>query len=215
MYIPDAFRLEDQEAIQNILERYAFAALVTSSDGVPGASHLPLIYEPGAGARGRLVGHLARANGQGRQLAAAEHAGREVLAIFQGPHAYVSPRDYGSGPPTVPTWNYIAVHVYGVPRLFTNRAEARALVTALTARHEAGRPNPWSPDSLDPDWVEKMLHGIQGFEIAITRIDAKAKLSQNRQADQAGRAADALQAADDPVGRETGRLMRDALGSRQ
>ena len=139
MYIPDAFRLEDQEAIRQALDRYAFAALLTSTDDVPEATHLPLIYEPGARSRGRLVGHLARANGQARQLAAAEQAGREVLAIFQGPHAYVSPLDYGAGPPTVPTWNYIAVHVYGVPRLFTDRAEARALVTALTARHEAGR----------------------------------------------------------------------------
>jgi transcriptional regulator len=215
MYIPDDFRLEDQEAIRQILDRYAFAALVTSTDGVPEATHLPLIYEPEAGPRGRLVGHLARANGQSRQLAAAEQAGREMLAIFQGPHAYVSPRDYGAGPPTVPTWNYVAVHVYGVPRLFTDRAEARALVTALTSRHEAGRPNPWSPDSLDPDWVGKMLRGIQAFEIPITRIDAKAKLSQNREADQAGRAADALQAADDPLARETGRLMRDALESCQ
>jgi transcriptional regulator len=215
MYIPDGFRLEDQEAIRQILDRYAFAALVTSTDGVPEATHLPLIYEPEAGPRGRLVGHLARANGQSRQLAAAEQAGREMLAIFQGPHAYVSPRDYGAGPPTVPTWNYVAVHVYGVPRLFTDRAEARALVTALTSRHEAGRPNPWSPDSLDPDWVGKMLRGIQAFEIPITRIDAKAKLSQNREADQAGRAADALQAADDPLARETGRLMRDALESCQ
>ncbi len=154
MYIPDAFRLEDQEAIRRVLDRYAFAALVTSTDAVPEATHLPFIYEPGAGPRGRLVGHLARANGQDRQLAAGEQAGREVLAIFQGPHAYVSPRDYGAGPPTVPTWNYIAVHVYGVPRLFTDRAEARALVTALTARHEAGRTDPWSPDGLDPDWVE-------------------------------------------------------------
>ena len=214
MYIPDAFRLEDQEAIRQALDRYAFAALLTSTDGVPEATHLPLIYEPATGPRGRLVGHLARANGQTRQLAAAEQAGREVLAIFQGPHAYVSPLDYGAGPPTVPTWNYIAVHVYGVPRLFTDRAEARALVTALTARHEVGRADPWSPDSVDPDWVDKMVRGVQAFEIAITRIDAKAKLSQNRQADQAGRAADALQAADDPLVRETGRLMRDALGSR-
>jgi transcriptional regulator len=215
MYIPGAFRLEDQEAIRQILDRYSFATLVTWADAVPEATHLPLIYEPEAGPRGRLLGHLARANGQNRQLAAAEQAGREVLAIFQGPHAYVSPRDYGSRPPTVPTWNYTAVHVYGVPRLFTDRAEAHALVTALTARHEAGRADPWSPASLDPDWVDKLLRGIQAFEIPITRIDAKAKLSQNRQADQAGRAADALQAADDPAVRETGRLMRDALESRR
>ena len=214
MYVPAHFRLEDPAAIRRVLARYPFALLVTAEDGVPEATHLPFLYEPDPGPRGRLLGHLARENPQGRTLAEAERRGQEVLTVFLGPHAYVSPSDYGPGPPTVPTWNYMAVHLYGVPRLTDDAGKARALVTELTRRQEAGRETPWSPASLDARRVDGLLRGIQTFEIAVTRIEAKAKLGQNRDPDQADRAAAALEAADDPLARETGRLMRAALGER-
>ncbi|MEE8534585.1 MAG: FMN-binding negative transcriptional regulator [Kiloniellales bacterium] len=214
MYVPTPFRLEDPAAIRRVLADFSFALLVTAEDGVPEATHLPFLHEPDPEPRGRLLGHFARANPQGRALAEAERRGQEVLAVFQGPHAYVSPSDYGPGPPAVPTWNYVAVHIYGVPRLIDDLDRVRALVTKLTARHEAGRAAPWSPESLDAGRVDGLLRAIQAFEIAITRIEAKAKLSQNRDPEQATRAAAALEAADDPFARETGRLMRAALEDR-
>jgi transcriptional regulator len=216
MYIPRAFELHDPDAIRRILDGYGFALLATSEDGVPEATHLPLLYDPEPAPHGSLLGHFARANGQGRQLEAAARENREVLAIFQGPHTYVSPNDYGPGPATVPTWNYLAVHVYGVPQPMTRAEDVRALLGRLTTRHEAtrheaGRRRPWSPAELEPDFMARMLRGVFAFEIAITRVQAKAKLSQNRTPEQAARAAAQLEAMEDPLTQETGRRMRAAL----
>lgn len=211
MYVPAAFRPADPDAAQEILEGYPFALLVTAEDGVPAASHLPLLYDGDDSAQSRLLGHLARANGQCRQLAAVAARGGEVLAVFQGPHAYVSPSDYGAGPPVVPTWNYLAVHIYGVPRLIEDSGEARAVLERLTARQETGRARPWSPASLEAELMERMLRAIQAFEIAVTRVEATAKLSQNRTPEQAARAAAALAAAEDSGIRETGRRMAARL----
>jgi transcriptional regulator len=209
MYVPLPFRLDDPAAIREVLDRFAFALLVTGGAGELEASHLPFLFEPEPAPHGRLLGHLARANPQVQVLAETE--GREVLAVFQGPHAYVSPGDYGPGPATVPTWNYVAVHAYGHVRLIDDAEETRALLLKLTARHESARQAPWSSESLGDGLMDRMLGGIQAFEIAVTRIEAKAKLSQNRDGAQAARAAVALEAADDPLVGETGRRMRAAL----
>ncbi len=216
MYVPQAFELHDPDAIRRVLDGYGFALLVTSEDGVPEATHLPLLHDPEPAPHGRLLGHFARANGQGRQLETAVAEYREVLAIFQGPHSYVSPNDYGPGPATVPTWNYLAVHIYGVPQLMTSAEDVRALLGRLTARHEAARHDSrrtraWSPAELDPELMRRMLRGILAFEIAITRVQAKAKLSQNRAPAQAAHAAARLEAMEDRLARETGRQMRAAL----
>jgi transcriptional regulator len=224
MYIPRAFELHDPDAIRRILDGYGFALLVTSEDGVPEATHLPLLYDPEPKPHGRLLGHFARANGQGRRLETAAQENNEVLAVFQGPHSYVSPNDYGpgpatgpaTGPTTVPTWNYLAVHVYGVPQLMTSAEDVRALLGRLTTRHEATRheakrTRAWSPADLDPELMRRMLGGVLAFEIAITRVQAKAKLSQNRAPAQAAHAAARLEAMADPLARETGRQMRAAL----
>lgn len=211
MYIPRHFELHDDVAVRQVLEDYGFALLVTSEDGVAEATHLPLVYDPGPAPRGRLLGHFARANGQRQRLEAAARDGREVLAVFQGPHSYVSPNDYGPGPATVPTWNYLAVHVYGVPRPLTAAEDVSALLHRLTARHEAGRDRPWAPAELDPEQMHRMLRGVFAFEIAIARVQAKAKLSQNRTPAQAAHAAARLEAMEDPLTRETGRRMRAAV----
>ncbi len=218
MYVPPLFQLDDPDVILRIIDDYGFALLVTCQEGVPAATHLPLLHDPEPGPHGRLLGHLARANGQAHQLEAAMRDGREVLAVFQGAHSYVSPNDYGppssTEPATVPTWNYQAVHAYGVPRLMSDAEQVRALLHRLTARHEAGRSPAWSPAALDPALMGRMIKGIQGFEIAITRVEAAAKLSQNRTPEQAARAAARLEASDDPLVRETGRRMRAALAAR-
>lgn len=216
MYIPRHFELHDDEAVRQILQDYGFALLVTSQGGVAEATHLPLIHDQEPSPQGRLLGHFARANGQRQQLEAAAEQNREVLAIFQGSHSYVSPNDYGPGPATVPTWNYLAVHVYGVPEPMTEAEDVSALLHRLTARHEAGRQvaggaGAWSPSELDPELMARMLRGVFAFRIAITRIQAKAKLSQNRTPAQAAHAAARLQAMEDPMTHEIGRRMQTVL----
>lgn len=211
MYIPRHFELHDPDAIREILDSYAFALLVTSEDGVAEATHLPLIYDPAPAPNGRLLGHFARANGQGQRLEAAARENREVLAVFQGPHSYVSPNDYGPGPATVPTWNYLAVHVYGLPKPMTKAEDVSRLLHRLTARHEASRAQAWSPAALDPELMGRMLRGVFAFEIAITRVQAKAKLSQNRTPAQAAHAGARLEAMEDPMTQETGRQMRTVV----
>ena len=211
MYIPRAFELHDEAAIRQILDDYGFALLVTAENGAPEATHLPLMFDPAPAPHGRLLGHFARANGQVTQLETAARESREVLAVFQGPHAYISPTDYGPGPANVPTWNYQAVHVYGVPRAMTEADEVSALLHRLTAQYETGRLPAWSPAEMDPEALRRMVRGIYAFEIAITRVQAKAKLSQNRTPEQAAQAAARLEAMEDPLTRDTGRRMRAAL----
>ena len=177
MYIPSAFRADDRAALYELIERHGFGTLVTVLDGAPFATHLPFVLDRG---RGVLLGHVARANPHWRAFDGAA----EALVIFQGPHAYVSPSWYATAP-AVPTWNYAAVHVYGVPRLL-DEAELRDLLDRLVSRYEAGRERPWTMD-LPPDYLRKMLQAIIGFEVPIERIEGKFKLNQNRSSeDRAG-----------------------------
>lgn len=175
MYVPEAFRLDDADAIAEIAEAYAFALLVTAADGVPAATHLPVIYEPEGGPHGRLLGHLARPNPQAEALARLAETGGEALVVFQGPHAYVSPTWYGDDQ-QVPTWNYLAVHAYGAPRLIDGEGEVRALLQRLTVRYESHRARPWTMDMLP----EALMRGIVAFEMPVARLEAKAKLNQNK-----------------------------------
>ena len=120
MYIPKLFREEDISTLHQLMQAYSFATLVTQHDGAPYASHLPLTLCPEAGPFGTLMGHMARANPQWRDFEV--DGEQEVLVIFQGPHTYVSPSWYAVQP-SVPTWNYAAVHAYGMPRLIEDEAE--------------------------------------------------------------------------------------------
>jgi transcriptional regulator len=195
MYLPKAFAVEEQQALFAWMEAHNFATLVTVEDGVPFATHLPLMLDRTRGAQGTLVAHLARANPQWKHFA----NGQAVLVIFQGPHAYVSPSWY-TGDFAVPTWNYIAVHAYGTPCIVDDEATLRQMLTELVANHESPRPEPWGFD-----WTERhlnLLKGIVAFTIEITRLEGKAKMSQNRSvADQLGVIHNLEQAAD-PVERQ-------------
>src|SRR5438105_15403048 len=174
----------------------SFATLVSQHDGAPVATHLPLLLRDDPPPWGTLVGHMARANPQWQGFA----GGEEVLAIFQGPHAYVSPSWYETAP-AVPTWNYVAVHAYGVPRLIESGPDRRAIVEEMVRAYEADFAAPWRLEDQPAEFVERMLRGVVGFEIRLTRVEGKAKLSQNRsEADRRGVVA-ALEASGDPVSR--------------
>jgi transcriptional regulator len=128
-----------------------------------------------------------------------------MLAVFSGPHAYVSPRWYAPGP-AVPTWNYVSVHVYGAPRVIAETASVRALLDTLVGEYEAGA---WSLDAQDAEYIDRMMRGIVAFEMPVTRIEGKFKLSQNRPAEDRRRVAAELAASGFAVERQLGRLMAD------
>ncbi|MBI3452194.1 MAG: FMN-binding negative transcriptional regulator [Rhodospirillales bacterium] len=174
MYVPAAFACADVATIHDAIEAYSFGALVTTgSDGIV-ASHLPFVLDRTRGPNGALLVHLARANPQ-----AQTPDGASAMAIFSGPHGYVSPTWY-SAHPSVPTWNYAAIHAYGRLRRIEDAADLEAILRRLTDRYENGRPAPWSIDGLSADYRNSMLRAIVGFEFAVERLDGKFKLSQNR-----------------------------------
>jgi transcriptional regulator len=175
MYIPESFRVRDQHAIFSFIEQYDFATMITS---IPGGNlaitHLPLLLnrreDPAL-----LVGHVAEKNDHWRHF----DGTTKSLAIFRGPHGYVSPTWYPNKP-AVPTWNYAVVHVYGYPRLVRDRLATTAILASLVRKYEGPRPNPWQIEDLPPDFYREMVTRIVAFEMPIDKIDAKFKLSQNR-----------------------------------
>ncbi len=182
MYIPEPFALNDRDVIARLIAENAFGLLVTAPPGAaPQASHLPFVYDPEAGSQGTLFAHMARANPQWKDFAALAEAGGTALVVFQGPHGYVSPRWYRDGP-AVPTWNYLAVHAYGTPRIVEDPATVRAHQEHLVETHEAGAETPWTLASQDEAYIRRMLRGIVAFAMPVERLEAKAKLSQNKTA---------------------------------
>jgi transcriptional regulator len=186
MYVPPHFRQDDPDELRAVMRGAGLATVITVADGAPLVSHVPVMFDEGGGPHGTLLCHVSRANAQWRHITPET----EALVIFMGPDAYVSPtlyeskREHGK---VVPTWNYVAVHAYGPVRVIEAPDELRALVTRLTALHEAGRPAPWQPSDAPADYIDAQLRGIVGLEIPIARIDGKWKLSQNRsEADVAG-----------------------------
>ena len=183
MYVPEHFRESDTGTLLQTIREYGFGLLIISdADGIE-ANHVPFHLQPGAAAESpRLQCHLARANSAWRRIA----EGAPVLAVFQGPDAYVSPSWYASKAETgrvVPTWNYLAVHAEGQARVIEEAAWLSRHVRDLTDRHEAGRAAPWSVDDAPMEYTDKLLRGIVGVEIEITRLTGKLKASQNQPAE--------------------------------
>lgn len=175
MYVPAAFRVVDAETIASFIRTHSFATLVTvAPDGTPFASHLPMLFEPAHGELGVLRSHMARANPQWTHFA----EGRDVLAIFHGPHAYISPSVYLTQP-AVPTWNYATVHVSGQPTIVTDATQINRMLDDLICTYEAHRETPW-PGDLPTAYRNQLIQGIVAFEITIRRTEAKFKLGQNR-----------------------------------
>jgi transcriptional regulator len=177
LYIPKHFRVDDPAALAAFIERHAFGTLVTSSPTGLFVSHVPFVVDREPGEPIRLLGHVARANEQWKAIESADH----VLAIFQGPHAYVSPGWYAEHP-SVPTWNYAAVHASGRARLM-DEPELHELLLRLSSTYESGREKPWRMSELPAAYVDSMLKMIVGFEIVVERLEGKFKLSQNRPAE--------------------------------
>jgi transcriptional regulator len=211
MYSPPHFRENDPAVLRSLIEERPFATLVTHSSAGISASHLPMLVAPAEEDDGadRLLGHLAAPNPQARLLLEAGE-GIEALAVFQGPHAYVSPswypskREHGK---VVPTWNYVAVHAYGRVTAFNDSHRLRDLVGMLTDREEGKFEAPWAVDDAPPDFTEKMLKGIVGVEMEVARLEGSWKLSQNKSEDDRRGVIDGLRRGRTADGEAVARLM--------
>ena len=201
VYLPPHFTETREDVLLAHIERHDFGLLITQGGGLI-ASQVPFLVERRDG-KLYLLGHLARANPQ----CAALDAG-EALAIFHGPHAYVSPSWYEAGP-AVPTWNYASVHAYGTPRVIGERDWLTSLLRRLSVRHEAREAVPWRMDDQPAAYLAGMLGGIVGFEIAVSRLEGKFKLSQNRPSGDRPRIIAALEARGGDDARGVARLMRE------
>jgi transcriptional regulator len=202
MYIPSYFRVNDAGKIAAFIRHYSFATFITEEGGAPFASHLPMLFRPETGSHGTLLSHMARANPQWQHFV----SGREALAVFHGPHGYVSPSWYQTEP-AVPTWNYAVVHAYGVPKVFSDRERVVSLLRETVSVYESPFERPW-PGNLPDDYRDKMMQGIVAFEIPVTRMEGKFKLGQNRSAADTQGVFDALSRSDDADSRALAQLMR-------
>lgn len=169
MYIPKDFKITDQSVSYKVIQDHSFATLFSQHDGKPVATHLPLLLNK---AKTHLYGHFARPNPQWKEIEQ-----QTVLAVFHGPHCYISPSWYETNQ-TVPTWNYVSVHVYGEVELIDDNHELVESLHELVSTFEAPDSS-YSLVDLDPGQLAGMSKGVQGFKIKINQIEGKAKLSQN------------------------------------
>mgnify|MGYP001484386532 CR=1 FL=1 len=199
MYIPGHFREDDQSVLQAFIRDHSFGILVTQHDGAPFASHLPFLYDAERGPNGTLMAHMARANPQWQSFDGAQ----EALVIFSGAHSYITPSWY-EVELSVPTWNYVAVHAYGIPQLIKDHSELYDQLKTLIRVNEAQFEHQWNYP-LPEEYLEKMMRSIVGFTIPVSRLEGKYKMSQNRNAHEQARVIEALQESNP----EVANVMRD------
>jgi transcriptional regulator len=186
VYVPAHFASNDRAAIARLVHDHPFATLITAASPEPLVTHLPLLHIADCEPNGTLLGHFARANPHWR------HAGDgESIAIFHGPHAYVSPSWYAEPASAVPTWNYAVIHAHGTLAIAREPGETRAVLDLMIHRFESGRAAPWQL-GLDGKRLAAMVDAIVGFRLKVKRIEAKFKMSQNRSGDDQRRVAQAL-----------------------
>jgi transcriptional regulator len=208
VYIPEHFRVRDHADAIAFMQANPFAILVSTADGLPYASHIPIKIRE-AEDQLTIRGHFAKANPHWRHL----EQQSQCLAIFHGPHSYISPSLY-TNRESVPTWNYAAVHVYGSTRLFTSPDDLQGILHELMGLFEPAYAEQWA--SLDETYRQKMLNQIVGFEITATRVEAKFKLSQNRTREEQTNVITSLAKAEDTSVSGVARMMSDqGLGEKK
>lgn len=197
MYLPQHYEVTDQAVLYDLMRRFSFATLVSVHEGLPFATHLPFVVKEGL-----LSSHVARANPQWTSL----EPNSEVLIIFQGDHSFISPTWYEKHP-SVPTWNYMTVHAYGKPRIVEEPEAVKKLLHELVLQYE----HEWDMRQLPPDYLHGMMKGIVAFEVEITRLEGKFKLSQNRSEADQRRVIAALSASENPTDRAVATEMQRNL----
>jgi transcriptional regulator len=196
------FAETNRDKLHAFIEANSFGLLVSTRGDEPQVSHLPFLLERDSGPHGCLVGHMARANPHWHGL-----NGCPVLAVFSGPHTYVSPSWYESAN-VVPTWNYVAVHAHGTCRLVDDVDGLIRILRASVATFERAMPQPWALGT-DSDYFRKMVKGIVGFRIEISRLEGKWKLNQNQPEERRQKVMRVLEQSADPDAREIARLMSE------
>src|SRR5262245_29795394 len=206
MYIPKAF--EGSEPVgREIMQAHSWALLITADEtGAPIATHLSLLWQDDGSEHGCLLGHMARANPHWKLFARAV----DSLALFWGPHAYVSPTWYTPGV-KVPTWNYVTVHAYGRPQIIDDTAGALDVLAKLAAQYEGTGSESWSLQRLPPGNAEAQTRGIVAFRVPLSRVETKLKLSQNRDLEDRHRVIARLEASDQQDAQATAKWMKRVL----
>jgi|SRR3989344_7031532 len=202
MYIPPYYKENDEQKLIEFMQTYNFATLISTNDSNICATHLPFVIEK-RGDKLILVCHMAKANPQWEVFTQ-----NEVLVIFQGPHAYISPTHYEKQQ-NVPTWNYIAVHATGKTKIISEASQVIALMEKTINHFEKGFYEQWK--SLSPEYVNGMLRAIVGFEIEVTKLEGKFKLSQNKTKNEQQNIVDSLGKSEDTVQNEISKEMKKKL----
>jgi transcriptional regulator len=204
MYIPATFAEADLTKLHDFIEQHSFGLLVSQVDGQPFATHLPFLLDRTTGPHGTLICHVARANPQWR-----EASGQSALAIFSGPHVYLSPTWY-EAEQAVPTWNYAAVHAYGRLQVIEDEGALLSIVQEMVRLYEQSMPQPWSFDG-STTFVKRLLGQIVGFCIEIERIEGKFKLNQNHPVERRKKVIRALAEHGDDNAQAVAAMMRAML----
>lgn len=191
MYIPTRFLETDRETILNFVEQNSFATLISYDGEKPIATHAPLLVEQAENEQIYLVGHIARVNPQWKTFADSE----EILAVFAGAHAYISPRWYDVPEQNVPTWNYQSIHAYGKPQIVEEKNALVEMLGRLIAKFEPDTG--YDLEIISPEIVDRLVKGIVGFRIAVSRFEAAFKLSQHRPEFHAGVISGLIENADE------------------
>ncbi len=206
MYIPKHFSNENVAFAQDLIAENGFGLLMSpvgSQTGVPELSHIPMIVVDDGTENGCIIGHVAKANPHWKSFDGKALA----LAIFSGPHAYISPNWYANEA-SVPTWNYAAVHVHGTPQAVSDDVRAEEILRLLVATFEDDLTGNWSMDQLPKGHLGRQLKGIVAFEMPIIRYEIKVKMSQNRGADDIAGAISALKSSDRQADQATANMMQ-------
>jgi transcriptional regulator len=202
MYIPNTYKVTDKAKIVSFMRRFSFATVITSKKDFPIATHLPFIIKE-EGDKLLLLSHFARQNEQWKDI-----EGGTVMVIFNEPHAYISPTNYEKEL-NVPTWNYVAVHAYGVGHIITQPEDVMALLESTIDNYEAGYREQWN--RLPEKYKTGQAMGIVAFKVEVTDLQAKEKLSQNKTRYEQQRIIDNLSASDDTNERVTAEYMKENL----
>jgi len=207
MYVPNHFKEEDRARLHQYIREYSFGMLVIADDQGIEVNHLPFYLSLELDeSLGRLQCHLARSNPAWQRI----QSGAQVLAVFQGPDAYISPSWYPSKAETgrvVPTWNYLAVHAQGRAQTIQDPAWLKHHLRQLTQQHESQMVTPWSVEDAPAEFTERLVQAIVGVEIEIEVLTGKLKASQNQPEENRNGVKAALQAEGSARGREMAKLI--------
>ncbi|MFB0495477.1 transcriptional regulator [Mucilaginibacter sp. OAE612] len=198
MYTPKHFQLTNEQEAISFMQRYSFATIITATDNVPFATHLPFLVSK-RDDKIVLSSHFAKANPQ-----ATEIIGKDILVIFTEPHAYISPKHYEKET-NVPTWNYIAIHAYGKATILPERGQTAGLLAQMISNYEADYLTQWN--NLPDEYKQRMMKGIVAFEIIVDDLQGKQKLSQNRSETERENIITALSDSGDTIEAEIGKYM--------